>query len=193
MKQLLKDNQGLPPSLLWTLAIMAGISVANIYYNQPLLNRISRDLAISEFSANMITVITQIGYALGLLFIIPLGDLIKRKNIVLTCFSILVLSLLTIASSPNFHLILVASLLTGACSVMPQLFIPIAAQYTRDKRAQHGPDSFRTAYRYIGFARGEWHYGRIFRLAIYILCRRRCHGRLLNHYLTHLAGHAYFV
>lgn len=130
MKQLLKDNQGLPASLLWTLAIMAGISVANIYYNQPLLNRISRDLAISEFSANMITVTTQMGYALGLLFIIPLGDLIKRKNIVLTCFSILVLSLLTIASSPNFHLILVASLLTGACSVMPQLFIPIAAQYS---------------------------------------------------------------
>ena len=79
MKQELKENQGLPGSLLWTLAIIAGISVANLYYNQPLLNRISRDLQISEFTANLIAMITQIGYAIGLLFIIPLGDLYKRN------------------------------------------------------------------------------------------------------------------
>lgn len=54
MKQELKENQGLPASLLWTLAIIAGISVANLYYNQPLLNRISRDLQTSEFTANLI-------------------------------------------------------------------------------------------------------------------------------------------
>ena len=72
MKQELKENQGLPASLLWTLAIIAGISVANLYYNQPLLNRISRDLQTSEFTANLIAMITQIGYAIGLLFIIPL-------------------------------------------------------------------------------------------------------------------------
>lgn len=77
MKQELKENQGLPASLLWTLAIIAGISVANLYYNQPLLNRISRDLQTSEFTANLIAMITQIGYAIGLLFIIPLGDLFK--------------------------------------------------------------------------------------------------------------------
>ena len=61
MKQELKENQGLPASLLWTLAIIAGISVANLYYNQPLLNRISRDLQTSEFTANLIAMITQIG------------------------------------------------------------------------------------------------------------------------------------
>jgi len=109
---------------------MAGISVANIYYNQPLLNRISCDLNVSEFDANLIPVTTQIGYAMGLLFIIPLGDLIKRKKIVLTSFALLILSLLAIASSPNLPVVLAASLLTGACSVMPQIFIPIAAQYS---------------------------------------------------------------
>lgn len=130
MKQKLKENQGLPASLLWTLAIIAGISVANLYYNQPLLNLISRDLHISEFTANMIAMITQIGYAIGLLFIIPLGDLYKRRNIILVNFSILVLSLLTTALSPTIYLILPASLLTGICSVMPQIFIPIAAQFS---------------------------------------------------------------
>lgn len=130
MKQELKENQGLPSSLLWTLAIIAGVSVANLYYNQPLLNRISRDLQISEFTANLIAMITQIGYAIGLLFIIPLGDLYKRKTIILINFAILVISLLTIALAPGIHLILLASLLTGVCSVMPQIFIPIAAQFS---------------------------------------------------------------
>ena len=130
MKQELKENQGLPASLLWTLAIIAGISVANLYYNQPLLNRISRDLQTSEFTANLIAMITQIGYAIGLLFIIPLGDLFKRKTIILINFTVLVVSLLTIALTPYIHLILFAPLLTGICSVMPQIFIPIAAQFS---------------------------------------------------------------
>lgn len=130
MKQELKENQGLPASLLWTLAIIAGISVANLYYNQPLLNRISRDLQTSEFTANLIAMITQIGYAIGLLFIIPLGDLFKRKTIILINFTVLVVSLLTIALTPYIRLILFASLLTGICSVMPQIFIPIAAQFS---------------------------------------------------------------
>ena len=133
MKQELKENQGLPASLLWTLAIIAGISVANLYYNQPLLNRISRDLQTSEFTANLIAMITQIGYAIGLLFIIPLGDLFKRKTIILINFTVLVVSLLTIALNPYIHLILFASLLTGICSVMPQIFIPIAAQFSTPK------------------------------------------------------------
>lgn len=130
MKQELKENQGLAASLLWTLAIIAGISVANLYYNQPLLNRISRDLQTSEFTANLIAMITQIGYAIGLLFIIPLGDLFKRKTIILINFTVLVVSLLTIALTPYIHLILFASLQTGICSVMPQIFIPIAAQFS---------------------------------------------------------------
>ena len=130
MKQELKENQGLPASLLWTLAIIAGISVANLYYNQPLLNRISRDLQTSEFTANLIAMITQIGYAIGLLFIIPLGDLFKRKTIILINFTVLVVSLLTIALTPYIHRILFASPLTGICSVMPQIVIPIAAQFS---------------------------------------------------------------
>ena len=114
MKQILKENGGLPASILWTLAIVAGISVANLYYNQPLLNMIRHELGVSEFKTNLIAMVTQIGYALGLLFI-----------------SVLILSLLVIAMAPNIHIILCASLLTGTCSVMPQIFIPIASQFSR--------------------------------------------------------------
>ena len=97
----LKENGGLPSHILWTLAIVAGVAVANIYYNQPLLNMIRQDLGVSEFKANLIAMITQVGYALGLLFIVPLGDLYQRKHIILTNFCVLVVSLLTIALSSN--------------------------------------------------------------------------------------------
>lgn len=86
MKQELKENGGLPAHILWTLAIVAGVSVANLYYNQPLLNIMRNELGVSEFKTNLIAMITQIGYALGLLFIVPLGDLYRRKNIILTNF-----------------------------------------------------------------------------------------------------------
>ncbi len=131
MKHTLKENGGLPPSILWTLAIVAGISVANIYYIQPLLNMIRHELGISEFRTNLIAMITQIGYAAGLLFITPLGDLFQRKKIILTNFIVLIISLLTIALADNIELILIASFFTGACSMIPQIFIPIAAQFSR--------------------------------------------------------------
>ena len=131
MKQTLKENGGLPASILWTLSIVAGISVANLYYNQPLLNMIRRDLDVSEFTTNLIAMVTQIGYALGLLFVVPLADMFKRKKIIITNFTLLVLSLLSIAMAPNIHIILIASLVTGVCSVIPQIFIPIAALYSK--------------------------------------------------------------
>lgn len=134
MKYILKENGGIPTSLLWILAISAGVSVANLYYNQPLLGMIQTELDVSESQANLIAMTSQIGYALGLLFIIPMGDLFQRRRIVTTSFSLLVVSLLVIAMAPTLPLILIASFITGACAVMPQIFIPIAATYSQPSR-----------------------------------------------------------
>ena len=130
MKTLLKDGGGIPNTLLYTLAIIAGISVANLYYNQPLLEMLRQDLHASTMEANHIALYTQIGYALGLLFIIPLADLFSRKRIILANFSVLVVSLLAIATAGNIYTVHVFSLLTGICSVIPQIFIPLTAQYS---------------------------------------------------------------
>lgn len=127
----LKENAGLPAHMLWTLAIVAGISVANLYYNQPLLNLMRADLGVSDFQANLIAMITQIGYALGLLFIVPLGDLYRRKKIILVNFLLLVFALLTMAMAENIYTVWAASLVTGVCSMIPQIFVPIASQYSR--------------------------------------------------------------
>lgn len=133
MKQKLIENQGIPGYLLLILAIISGLAVANLYYNQPLLNDICRDLRVSEFTANLIPMVTQIGYALGLLFIIPLGDLYSRRRIIVINFSLLSISMLSIALSESIWFVLASSLVTGICSVMPQIFIPIASQFSRSE------------------------------------------------------------
>ena len=130
MRVELSENAGLPARILWMLAAVAGLSVANLYYNQPLLDMIRADLGVSEFQANLIAMCSQVGYAAGLLFIIPLGDLFHRKRIIEINFLLLVLSLTGIAVAPDIRVVLAASLVTGVCSVTPQIFIPIAAQFS---------------------------------------------------------------
>ena len=171
MKQILKENGGLPASILWTLAIVAGISVANLYYNQPLLNMIRHELGVSEFKTNLIAMVTQIGYALGLLFIVPLGDLYQRKRIILTSFSVLILSLLVIAMAPNIHIILCASLLTGICSVIyPDSLSVLASGKPGTERRDR---SFGITDRHLGFTSGQRIYRRTVWLARNVLYRRR--------------------
>ena len=130
----LKDDEGVPASLLFIMAFMAAVSVANIYYCQPLLSLMGNDLGIDEWRTSLIAMITQVGYACGLFFIIPSGDKFDRKKIVSYSFSILTIALLCIALSNNFHAVMAASFAVGACSVMPQIFIPIAAQYSRPEK-----------------------------------------------------------
>lgn len=83
----LKENMGIPRSIVIAMAVLAGVTVANLYYNQPLLKMISSDLGISHITANLITVITQVGYAFGLFFIIPSGDLYSRRRIISVCMT----------------------------------------------------------------------------------------------------------
>ncbi|MCQ2973897.1 MAG: MFS transporter [Bacteroidales bacterium] len=127
----LKPNQGLPMPLILALSVMAGISVANLYYCQPLLNMIREDTRLSVFEVNLIPVFTQIGYALGLLLIVPMGDLYNRRKTILTSFIACVISLLIIYFAQNTPLLLGASFITGFCSVSPQVFIPFVLLYAK--------------------------------------------------------------
>lgn len=132
MKQL-KENEGIERSLLLTMAVIAGLTVANCYYNQPLLEMIRHDMGVSQHAANLITVVTQIGYALGLCFLIPMGDLYSRRRIIVINMSIAAVMAVIIAFAQRVWIVWGASLLLGACSVIPQFFIPIAGQYSEKK------------------------------------------------------------
>ncbi|MDO4497276.1 MAG: MFS transporter [Bacteroidales bacterium] len=133
---MLRPNQGLPMWLILTLSVLAGISVANIYYCQPLLNQISEDTGLSTFEVNLMPVFTQIGYALGLLLIIPLGDLYSRRKTILASFSAVVLALATIYMAQSAPLLLGASFVTGFCSVSPQIFIPFVLLYAKPEQKE---------------------------------------------------------
>lgn len=132
----MRPNQGLPTWLVLMLAVMAGVSVANLYYCQPLLNMIREDMALSEFQVNLMPVCTQVGYALGLLFIIPMGDKYNRRTTILLCFGMLVCSLLGIATSASAVSLLVASFVTGIFSVAPQVFMPFVSLYSRPEEKE---------------------------------------------------------
>ena len=136
----MKPNEGIESWLVVLLAVMAGVSVANLYYCQPLLNMIREDMGLTDFQVNLMPVSTQIGYALGLLFIIPMGDLYNRKTTILTCFCVLVISLLCIGLAQNAFILLAGSFVTGFCSVAPQVFMPFVSQFARpgDKERKVG-------------------------------------------------------
>lgn len=113
---------------LWLMTIGAGIVVANNYYNQPLLGKIAKELNIAEAAASNIAMITQIGYAVGLLLLVPLGDMFKKRKIIIIDFILIMASLLAFASSQNITTMLLASFFIGLSSVVPQMFVPLAAQ-----------------------------------------------------------------
>ena len=127
MKYELRENQGIPAPLLALMAVATGLSVANCYYNQPLLGSMAKDFAVSDFSASMVATLTQIGYVTGLVLVIPLGDLVSRRRLILTNYIVSSCALLAIALSPNIYWVWGASLLAGASSVMPQFFIPLVS------------------------------------------------------------------
>ena len=92
---------------------------------------ICRETDITHVQANLITVITQIGYALGLLFVVPLADMVSLRRIVMTCMSVAALSAVAIGFADSVWLLWGASLTLGLSSIMPQLFIPMATLYSR--------------------------------------------------------------
>lgn len=120
--------------VLWLMAIASGLVVANNYYIQPLLGLISDDLNITESQASNIAMITQIGYAAGLLFIVPLGDMIHRKKLILIDFIFIILALLGMALAKTYTFVLIFSFAIGFTSVMPQVFVPMAAEFSSPEK-----------------------------------------------------------
>lgn len=121
---------------MWMLAVLAGVSVANLYYCQPLLNMIRNDLHLTEFQVNLMPVLTQVGYALGLLFIIPMGDIYNLRKTLMWCSFTLTCSLLCISFAYDIWIILVASFVTGFFSVIPQMFTPFASLYSKPEEKE---------------------------------------------------------
>lgn len=116
------------------MAACTGLIVANIYYCQPLIVLISKEWGLKESAAGRVTYLTQIGYALGLLLLVPLGDILERKKQILITTLVAIGALLLAATAQNFIVLQAASLLIGISSVVPQLILPLAAHLAPDHK-----------------------------------------------------------
>ncbi|KPZ05494.1 Major facilitator transporter [Pseudomonas tremae] len=115
------------PAMVMLFAFCCGAIVANIYYAQPIIELIAPDIGLSSTAASLIVSLTQIGYALGLFFLVPLGDLLENRRLMLITTVVAVLSLLGAAFAEQPNLFLLVSLLVGFSSVSVQMLIPLAA------------------------------------------------------------------
>lgn len=127
----LETDKGIPKGILLMMSVVSGLTVANLYYNQPLLEEMRASLQADELEANLITVINQIGYALGLLFVVPMADMFSRRRIVVTSMGIAVFMASVIALASHIWTVWIASVILGMCSVVPQIFVPMAGRFSR--------------------------------------------------------------
>lgn len=114
-------------ALTLVLAVACGLTVANLYYAQPLLDLIADSFGVSQGAAAIVVTLTQAGYALGLLFVLPLGDLVENRRLVTRTLIGTALALLLAAVSPVYPMFLVVAVLVGVTSVVAQILVPLAA------------------------------------------------------------------
>lgn len=123
----MKHNTAIDRKIVWLMAITSGATAANLYYNQPLLAIIAKSLDASTQDTGLIPTLGQIGYALGNFLIVPLGDLLERRRLIVTMLIGTSLALATAAVSPTIAWLTIASLIIGITTIVPQIAVPFAA------------------------------------------------------------------
>ena len=132
-----KTTQGLSPSLILLMSIATGLAVASNYYAQPLLDTIARNFSLSASTAGFIVTAAQLGYAAGLLFLVPLGDMFERRMLIVSMTLLAAGGMLITASSQSLGMLILGTALTGLFSVVAQILVPLAATLaTPDKRGK---------------------------------------------------------
>jgi predicted MFS family arabinose efflux permease len=127
-------GDGLSRGLVTLMAVATGAVVANLYYAQPILHEVARDFRSGAGPASLIITCTQVGYAAGLLLVVPLGDLYARRTLVTRIFGVAALALLACALAPTLWFFGVASVAVGCASVAGQVMIPFAADLAPAER-----------------------------------------------------------
>ncbi|WP_449553862.1 MFS transporter [Lelliottia amnigena] len=132
-----KTTQGLSPALILLMSVATGLAVASNYYAQPLLDTIARACSLSASSAGFIVTAAQLGYAAGLLFLVPLGDMFERRRLIVSMTLLAAGGMLITASSQSLTMMIIGTALTGLFSVVAQILVPLAATLAApDKRGK---------------------------------------------------------
>ncbi len=124
---------GISPALTFVFALSCGALVANLYYAQALVTVISPALGLTAGLAGLTVTLTQLGYAVGLVLLVSLADLVENRRLILLCVGGTVIGLCGAAASSSAVTFLVSSIVVGVCAVGAQIIVPFAAHLARDK------------------------------------------------------------
>ncbi len=128
---------GISRSLVLLFAVSCGVSVANLYYAQPVLDDIAKSFGTSSGTAGLIVTSAQIGYAVGLALLVPLGDLLTRRWLVPLVLTVTAVGLVVSASAPDIGVLIAVGLVVGAGSVAAQILVPMAASLADEEHRGH--------------------------------------------------------
>jgi predicted MFS family arabinose efflux permease len=123
---------GITPGLVRLLAVACGATVANLYYAQPLLHTLGRAFHISNATAGLLFTISQIGFVLGLAFLVPLGDLRERRGLISTTMLVTSAALAVTALAPSAAVFAAAIAVVGFTSVMAQVIVPMSSSLSHE-------------------------------------------------------------
>ena len=135
-EKLHRDGEPLKAGTIILMAVAAGITVANIYYNQPILKEMAISLHASDAEIGRVSMFAQLGYGLGMFFLIPLGDMVNRKKLILWLMLSLATALILMVLSKGVILVWLLSLLIGVCSAPAQIILPMAASLDKVNRGK---------------------------------------------------------
>jgi predicted MFS family arabinose efflux permease len=126
------ERRGLSPGLVRLMAVTCAVTVANLYYAQPLLHSIGTSLHVSQGSASLLVTVGQLGYAAGLLFIVPAGDIMRRRPLLTGLLTFCAIALAGAALAPSLPVLDAAVALACVTSVVVQMLVPYAATLASD-------------------------------------------------------------
>jgi predicted MFS family arabinose efflux permease len=122
----------LSPALIRLMAVTCAVTVANLYYAQPLLHAIGSSLHVSQAAASLLVTFGQLGYAAGLLLVVPIGDITRRRPLLTGMLAVDTLALAASAAAPNLQLLGSLAVVIGVTSVVVQMLVPYAATLAPD-------------------------------------------------------------
>lgn len=127
MTKYAQQNAGVSTGLLVGLTLTAALSIANLCYFQPMAELLQSDFGTTKFVANLATTLTQAGYTLGILFLVPTGDMFNRKKLMLVIYGFLLIGLIATALAPTITVVLGACLLVGVGVCAAQILVPMVS------------------------------------------------------------------
>jgi predicted MFS family arabinose efflux permease len=116
-----------PRWVILVLSLACGVGVSTIYFPQAISSLVAADLGVSAGSAALVVTAAQFGYAAGIFLLVPLGDRLPHRPLIVTLFVLTAAGLLAASAAPSLPLLVAASAVTGVTTVVPQIIIPMAA------------------------------------------------------------------